>query len=245
MAIISSIGVPRKIILSLSKFLDEKIELLNTKVAVNERSFQIWGREKFIIKEGGRGILKNLNLSEEFLNIYETTEPLAYYSYNKNFPQKVLIIENKDTFYSMRRYMIEGKNIIFGEDISTLIYGGGKNIYKTFKDFEFCVEPYLLNKNNEILYLGDLDYEGIIIYEGIYEIFKESFNIKPFVKGYEFMIQKYFKENISLPKTKEGQNRNIKNIFLKEFSEQYGEAISYILSSDKYIPQEILNISDF
>jgi hypothetical protein len=35
----------RKIILSLSKFLDEKIELLNTKVAVNERSFQMWGIE--------------------------------------------------------------------------------------------------------------------------------------------------------------------------------------------------------
>lgn len=235
----------RKFILVFSRFLDEKIDLLNTQTAVNERSFQIWGREKFLIKEGGWKILKNLNFKEEFLNVYQTTEPLAYYSRHKNSPQKILIIENKDTFYSMRRHMIKGGSSIFGEDISTLIYGCGKNIYKTFRDFQFCVEPYLLHKDNEILYLGDLDYEGIIIYEGLYEIFKDNFTIKPFIKGYEFMIDKYIKENISLPNTKSGQNRNIRDIFIREFSEGYIKTIIDILRGDKYIPQEILNISDF
>ncbi|MCB2288286.1 DUF2220 domain-containing protein [Clostridium sp. CS001] len=232
-------------ILSLSRFLDEKVELLNTQVSANERSFQIWGREKFLNKEGGKRILKNLNLSEEFLNIYDTTQPLAYYSYSKNSPQKILILENKDTFYSMRKHLINGGSKIFGEEISTLIYGGGKNIYKTFKDFELCVEPYLLHKDNEILYLGDLDYEGIIIYEGLHEVFKGGFNIKTFVKGYEFMIDKFIKENISLPNTKEGQNRNIGEVFLSEFTQEYRDVIINMLNSNKYIPQEILNIGDF
>ncbi len=235
----------RKFILSLSKFLDERIELLNTEVAANERSFQIWEREKFLNKEGGKRILKNLNLPEEFLNIYDTTQPLSYYSYSKNSPQKILIIENKDTFYSMRKHLIKENNKIFSAEIFTLIYGEGKNIYKTFKDFELCAEPYLLHKDNEILYLGDLDYEGIIIYEWLYEIFKDSFNIKPFVRGYEVMLDKFMLENISLPDTKEGQNRNIGEVFLREFTGEYRDVIMNILSSNKYIPQEILNIGDF
>jgi len=140
---------------------------------------------------------------------------------------------------------IKGSNTIFSEKISTLIYGGGKNIYRTFKDFELCVEPYLLHKDNEILYLGDLDYEGIIIYEGLYKIFKGNFNIKPFVEGYESMLDKFIKENISLPNTKVGQNRNIGEAFLKEFTVEYRDVIINILSSNKYIPQEILNIGDF
>ncbi|OFI05969.1 hypothetical protein CLOACE_13500 [Clostridium acetireducens DSM 10703] len=235
----------RNYVIKLSKFLDEKQELLNTEVSANERSFQIWGREKFLIKEGGKRILKNLNVSGKFLNIYSTTEPLAYYSHHKNSPQKILIIENKDTFYSMRKHMIKGNNNILGEEISTLIYGGGKSIYKTFKDFEYCVEPYLLHRCNKILYLGDLDYEGIIIYEGLYEIFKDNFNIKPFVKGYKFMIDKYIKENMILPDTKEGQNRNIGKIFIEEFTVEYKNKILDILEGGKYIPEEILNISDF
>ncbi|MBU3216017.1 DUF2220 domain-containing protein [Clostridium estertheticum] len=235
----------RKFILSLSKFLNESINLLNTQVSANERSFQIWQREKFLNREGGKRILKNLNLSIEFLNIYDTTEPLSYYSYSKTSPQKILILENKDTFYSMRKHLIKGSNVIFGEEISTLIYGGGKNIYRTFEDFDVCAEPYLINKKNEILYLGDLDYEGIIIYEGLYKIFKDAFNIKPFIKGYASMIDKFSNGNIILPNTKDGQNRNIGHVFTMEFNDVYRAIIMSILTSNKYIPQEILNISDF
>ncbi|HEY8889673.1 MAG TPA: Wadjet anti-phage system protein JetD domain-containing protein [Clostridium sp.] len=235
----------RVFVLALSRFLDESINLLNTQISANERSFQIWQREKFLNREGGKRILNNLNLSSQFLNIYDTTQPLSYYSYSKTSPQKILILENKDTFYSMRKHLINGSNKIFGDEISTLIYGGGKNIYRTFEDFEVCAEPYLMDKKNEILYLGDLDYEGIIIYEGLYKIFKENFNIKPFVKGYASMIDKFINENIGLPNTKDGQNRNIGQVFTMEFTQIYRDIIINILSSDKYIPQEILNISDF
>ena len=75
--------------------------------------------------------------------------------------------------------------------------------------------------------------------------FKENFNIKPFVKGYESMIDKFINENISLPNTKDGQNRNIGQVFTMEFTLKYRDIIMNILTSNKYIPQEILNISDF
>ena len=234
----------REYILALSKFLDFKMDLLETQVSMNERSFQIWAREKFLQKEGGKTILKNLSLSEDYLNYYDTFEPLAYYCRHKETPQNLLIIENKDTFYTFRRHIINGEHSILGEDITTIIYGGGKNINKSFKDFKLSVEPHVSYEENNIYYLGDLDYEGIIIYEGLYKVFKDKYKIKPFIKGYKAMLDKYEKEGIILPFCKEGQNKNIGDEFINCFSEIYRNKILDILQSDKYIPQEILTIGD-
>ena len=231
-------------ILLLSNFLDNNMDKLNSKVSINERSFQIFAREKFISKEGGKTLLNSVGIDEGFLNIYETTEPLAYYSKDKLTPQNILIIENKDTFYSMRNFIINNRNI-FDTEISTIIYGGGKSIYKSFKDFEFCVEDYLLHKENKLLYLGDLDFEGILIYENLAEIFENRFNITPFIKGYMAMLQKYKHMDVVLPISKEKQNKNIKSNFLNNFDHNTKENILEILNNGKYIPQEILNVDDF
>ena len=94
-----------------------------------------------------------------------------------------------------------------------------------------------------MFYFGDLDYEGIIIYENFYKKYKEKYNIKLFVEGYKKMIDK-IKDIKGLPETKEGQNRNINNYFLQEFSLEYREKINEILKKDLYIPQEIINIID-
>ncbi|MCT8975908.1 DUF2220 domain-containing protein [Clostridium sp. CX1] len=234
----------REYILKLSDFITNKQQLLKEPVSMNERSFQIWGREKFLQKEGGKTIVKNLGLELEELNYYDTSEPLAYYSKSTKAPQKVLIIENKDTYYTMRRHLISGGESILEEDISTLIYGGGKNVSKAFKDYKISVEDYVSDSGNTILYFGDLDYEGIVIYEGLYELFSKEYNIAPFIKGYKKMIDKAKADKICLPKTKEGQNRNISQVFLREFDREYRDEIEKILKDDLYIPQEIVNITD-
>ncbi|WP_244832998.1 Wadjet anti-phage system protein JetD domain-containing protein [Clostridium sp. BJN0001] len=234
----------RKYILMLSDFLNNKEELLSETVSMNERSFQIWRREKFLQKEGGKTIVKNLGLELSYLNYYDTSEPLAYYSKSKEVPQKILILENKDTYYTMRRHLISGGKKILGEYISTLIYGGGKNINKAFKDYKISVEDYVSNGKNRILYFGDLDYEGIIIYESLFKLFSKEYNITPFVNGYKKMIDKAKEEEISLPKTKEGQNKHINEIFLREFDNNYRLQIEKILKDGFFIPQEIVNITD-
>jgi len=234
----------REYILKLSDFIKNKQNLLKEAVSMNERSFQIWGREKFLQKEGGKTIVKNLGMKLEELNYYDTSEPLAYYSKCKEIPQKILLIENKDTYYTMRRHLIGGGENILGEDISTLIYGGGKNINKAFKDYKISVEDYVSDSRNTILYFGDLDYEGIVIYEGLYELFGKEYNIIPFINGYKKMVDKAKIESICLPKTKEGQNKNISEIFLKEFDKEYRSQIEKILKDGLYIPQEIVNITD-
>jgi len=233
-------------ILLLSDYLTKYKACLNTSETINERSFEIFRREKFLDREGGIELLSRLGISAHDLNFYKTSEPMSYYSHQKQTPQNFLIIENKDTFYSMRRYLISGKEEILGLKTGTLIYGGGKAIYKTFEDYVSFVEPYFADKNNQVYYFGDLDYEGILIYETLAEKYKSSTKLILFVQGYERMLEKSEKFGIdALPDTKEGQNRNIKDTFFSFFKKDAQEKIRKILESGKYIPQEIINETDY
>lgn len=234
----------REWVLMLNDYLKNHKEHLQYQESVNERSFEIWGREKFLTRERGWRILKRCGLDMEFLNVYGTTEPLAYYSYTREVPQNLLILENKDTFYSMRRHLLEGKLQILGMDIGTLIYGAGKGILRSFCDFDICVEPYMKIPENRIYYFGDLDYEGIGIYEMLAEAVEGQWEIIPFIPAYEVMLKKGSRMP-KLPDTKEQQNRNIKERFYDYFPVEIVEKMKKLLEADKYIPQEILNITDF
>ena len=240
-------------------------------VSLNERSFQIWGREKFLQREQGRAVLAHCGVTLDQLGVYGTTEPLAYYSCSRQVPQTVLILENKDTFYSMRRHLL-GKTplrSIFDTEISTVIYGAGKGILRSFEDFRFCVEAHVNDPRNRILYFGDLDYEGIGIYERLAALFasgdtgmsttsaenpasevpdglEDIRGIRPFVQAYEKMLEKAAKWGTELlPETSPGQNRNLSGLFFQYYSESAGKRMRQILEADRYIPQEILNITDF
>lgn len=234
----------RKWVLLLNKYLKERRELLESRESVNERSFEIWNREKFLTREQGKRILKRCGQEMDFLKVYETTEPLSYYSHTRDVPQKLLILENKDPFYSMRQHLIAGNHKILGESIGTLIYGAGKRILKSFQDFDLCVEPYMKAEGNRIFYFGDLDYEGIGIYESLAGLCRDSWKIVPFVPAYDAMMKKAGQCG-DLPEMKERQNRNIRDEFFSYFTPESAEAMRRILEAGRYIPQEILNISDF
>ena len=202
---LESYEADRTWVLELNQYLKNKKKTLQFKVSVNERSFEIWGQEKFLSRGQGKRILNRCGLELSFFNIYETTEPLAYYSRTRNIPQNLLILENKDTFFSMRRHLLEGNEEILGIKIDTLIIG---------------------------------------IYENLAELFNEGWKIIPFMAGYEKLLDKAVKA-VSIPETKERQNRNIKNIFFSYFSTERIKQMKEILEKGRYVPQEILNISDF
>lgn len=224
-------------------FLQEQEPVLP--ISKNERSFQIWGREKFLQLEQGRKILKRCGVEPSQLAYYETSEPLACYSSHRRTPQNLLILENKDTFYSMRRHLLEQQEKIFKVPFGTLIYGAGKGILRSFQDFSFCVEPYMRAEENQIYYFGDLDYEGIGIYERLAESFeRQQYQIQPFTQAYEKMLEKAQAAR-ELPMTKEKQNRRISERFFSFFTDQTVNRMKEILESDRYIPQEILNICDW
>lgn len=233
----------REWVLALNRFLIEQPQQLETVISKNERSFQIWCYEKFLDKEG-KNVLKHLKFPMEQLNIYTASEPLAYFSYEKNIGQNVLLIENRDTFCTIRRLMLEQGNILFGIPIGTVVYGAGKRMYKSYQDFDLSVEPYVSDRSNTILYFGDMDYEGIGIYEKVYEILSTKYEVKLFVNVYKRMLEKA-QLCITLPDMKEKQNNNVKDFFFHAFTREEQEKMKSILKDGKYIPQEILHAGDF
>lgn len=233
----------RKWVLMLNAYLKERKGLLNQPESINERSFEIWGQEKFLKKGSGIRILKNCGILPEALNYYDTIEPLAVYTHTRKVPQNLLLLENKDTFYSMRHHLLEENKTILGMEIGTLIYGAGKGILKSFQNFSICAEPYMQNRENKIYYFGDLDYEGIGIYEKLAKLFQSKYEILPFSHGYIKMLEKA--KGRILPETKKQQNRNITESFFSFFAPDTVSKMRKILEMEWYIPQEILNISDF
>ena len=236
----------RKWVLLLNQYLKTNRSELQIPKSMNERSFEIWHREKFLKEEQGKKILKRCGISLEELNLYETTEPLAYYVHTREVPQNMLIEENKDTIYSMRRQLLTGNNFILGKSIGTLIYGAGKGIFRSFQDFSLCAEPYMREQENTIYYFGDIDYEGIAIYESLASLFDKECRMEPFTEGYLKMQEKA--EVIGeeqLPPMKAGQNQNIGTQFLESFPKDRADKMQQILKNGRYIPQEILSIEDF
>ena len=228
----------------LSDYLYRHSDALKIRVSRNERSFEIWGEEKFLTEGAGKTILNHCMLSEDILNCYSTVEPFACYIVNRSVPQKILILENKDPFYGMRRHLQSGNDSILGTSIGTLIYGAGKRVISTFTDFLISAEEYMTSPSNELLYFGDLDYEGIGIYENLARNNKSIGSIKPFIPAYNAMLDKV--EDISfLPWTKEKQNRNISEFFFLFFEPEIVQKMKDILDEGRYIPQEILNVTDY
>lgn len=237
----------RPFVLQLSDYLRNHSEDLETEISENERSFAIWQKEKFLQKGAGFRILKNCGIDPSLLSFYPTSEPLAYYSADRSAGQNILMIENKDTFFSMRKALLNGRSEILATPVGTLIYGAGKGIWKSLDDFELCVEPYMRDPGNHYLYFGDLDFEGIGIYDKVQEIFRAAGrNIAPFTAAYQKMLDKAEAFGIDhLPKTKINQNHNIRDEFFTCFSSKTAQEMRTILESGRYIPQEILNILDF
>ena len=116
----------RGFVLALSAFLTTKQAWLEQAMSCNERSFQIWHDEKFLDEKGGRTLLAHCGLSARDLNFYETAEPLPAFTLERSTPQDVLILENLDSFYSLRRLLSQGTERLLGRRFGTLIWGRKK-----------------------------------------------------------------------------------------------------------------------
>ena len=230
----------------LDAFLRYNTEALSSAVSVNERSFQIFGREKFLSQGGGKTLLAHCGIDPALLRMVRTAEPFAAYAGDRTVPQNALILENKDPFYGMRTHLLSGYRDILGVPVGTLIYGAGKRVVASFQDFSISAEPYLKDPRNQLLYFGDLDWEGILIYETLAKSFEkaEGRRIAPFVPAYLAMLKKA--ETVpTLPETREGQVRRESGLFFSFFSETDTAQMTGILTAGRYIPQEILNGSDY
>ena len=224
----------KSIILPINDFISKKCKASTNKeeLTLNERSYQIYKNEKML--KANEDIIKKLGLNYKELNCYETYEPFFYYineNYNeKNTEKLILIIENKDTFWTIEK-AIKKLNL---NHIYTVIYGEGKKILKSFS----FINELNINGKYQIQYFGDIDFEGINIYEALKEKYKK-YEISAYKIGYEAML----KIENEPQKIRTAQTINIEKIneFLKEFSPEYQEKLTKIFESKKYIPQEVFN----
>ncbi len=235
----------REYVLRLNEFMNNLGDHIKTEISENERSFQIWQKEKMFEKGNGFTILARCGINPDMLNMYKTTEPLAYYKTGTSFPGNIIIVENEDPYYGLRRYLGDGNKTVFGIPVSAVIYGAGHRFTSMVKDINISLESRMTSPENEYLYFGDLDYVGISIFENSRK--NADIEIKPFKEAYIAMLDKKERlyDDSDMPDTKSGQQDRMKGTFLSYFSEKDQKRICEFLEKRKYIPQEILNTEDY
>ncbi|NLM21712.1 MAG: hypothetical protein GX207_08205 [Peptococcaceae bacterium] len=228
----------------LSKYLWDQPSLLKQPMSRKERSFSIWGKEKML--DGHlplvREVLRFNGLPEDFLNYYDTPEPFFDYVRERSAPMTILIVENKDTWFTLRKLMQETeKSNLAGTKIQVLIYGEGNKITKPGALTGYLKEMYGLDTplQAHILYFGDIDYEGIRLY---YRTGKANsdLNILPFSRLYQKMIQLAAGRDLPCSPDTRQIEVDLQDFLNKIGLSPAGNKLEF-LQRGRYIPQEILN----
>ena len=245
----------QRYLLALDAFLKDphQRESLGEAISVNERSFQIFNDEKFLLSDRGRIFLQRIGRILTDLSCYMTTEPFFYMDYrsrgNKlntsSYPDSsytALIVENKDTFYSIKRAWQVGNRSIGGVPFDLLIYGEGRKIVGSFA---FAQEiPDLVLETMRVYYFGDLDPEGLDIFGSLVAAFP-LISIKPFTYCYQALLQ-LFGRDAPLRREKDQKLRAVhEETFLSYFTPELSQEIQALIHSKKYIPQEGLSYAFF
>ncbi|MFZ5987940.1 MAG: Wadjet anti-phage system protein JetD domain-containing protein [Bacillota bacterium] len=225
----------RGYILMLSQYLLDSLtsKSLKYRCTMNERSFEIFNDEKFL-ESGGKVLLKRLGLTLQDLNCYKTLEAFFYILFKPKERLNILIIENKDTFYSVLKYLERKPDKkLYGISIDMLIYGEGKKIVNSFS---FLNEVAMGTPIDRVYYFGDLDFEGI----GIFNSLASKYG-KHLVVPHTSLYKELLASAKTPPPLKTNQSEIYLDLFLMYFDEDSKGKITEILYNGKYIPQEALN----
>lgn len=198
-----------------------------THITVNERSYQLFKNEK-LLKEK-ENVLSKLGIGFETLNCYDTYEPFFCYI-NPSFHGKeksVIIIENKDTFWSTKK-AIEGNSNVY-----MVIYGEGKKILKSFS----YIKEFGISNTDKILYFGDIDYEGINICMSLIHAYPK-YNIQILKNAYKRCLE--LEDNLQKVHHNQNRAKHYMEEFCKGFDTSSQEKLKYMFENNCYIPQEIL-----
>jgi len=234
----------RDIVDGLSHYLWYAKELLEAPMSRKERSFSIWGREKMIDEKYAllKEVLKFNGLEKKILNFYDTPEPFFEYVHARPELITVLILENKDTWFTFRKRMQEtGNSTLAGVQVDVLLYGEGNKISKpgALEDFNTAMLGGRSVQTTRFLYLGDLDHEGIRLFFRARDA-NPQLNLTPFAQLYNLMLE--LAVSRELPRSLD--NRGFEAP-LEEFTILLGldrsDELKSFLKKGRYIPQEIIN----
>lgn len=208
-------------------------------VTVNERSFEVFGYEKWLLSVHGQKFMQRIKITLDDLWCYQTYEPFFFFALKAadgSEKLNVLIVENKDTFFSLKKLLQDGICTWNGITFHLLIYGEGRKIQKSFSFF-WELEQYR-HCETTFYYFGDLDPEGILIW---FDLQKDiDVEVKPFTYFYEALFEKFAS---TAPKLHSGQTLSKEAVaaFLDGFRLQNVTNIRRMLEQRCYLPQEGLN----
>ena len=225
------------ILLDLNNYMRNKDEYKN--LSMNEVSYELFGYEKAMTKgiEGKASeVMGKIGLNEDNIGCRVKYSPLLNTIfkgfYNKNI-RNILVVENLETYWTLNRFLRENQTYI-----DMLIFGEGYSIVKNFTG----IIQYGVRNQDNILYYGDIDLEGICIYSLLKNKFIE-FNIKPHISLYKSLLNSGKSKGInkSLSQNQSVPNEDDMSEFLSHFEGNEKIELEYILKKRLYIPQESLN----
>ncbi len=265
----------RRYVLQLSDYLKHCADRLARRISLRERCFEIWQFEKCYDEQpfqgesfNARDVLKHCGMTLDDLNVYRTVEPVPAFSLRYSTPQTVLIVENSDTFFSFWSYLSsrpaspassEPRPVgptsstpttptLFSTPIDSIVYGSGNKVTALGSHFSEALPAYLRCPANRFLYLGDLDDEGIAIFDALRRGLAGTVSIRPFREGYTAMARKARAmrgRGLLMPRMKERQRSGNIDDFLAVLPDDAHDEVRRTLAEGRYIPQEILSDDDY
>lgn len=222
------------------QYIDNIYNFLKTKdsrpwLSCEERCLELFKDEKFLDNKDAQ-ILKRLNVSYDDLKMKKYGHMFVYWNRGTPNIENIIILENHSTFFSYKRAAMEGRSI-FGFKPDALIYGEGKKIIKSFLFLEEIADI----EKAKVLYFGDIDPEGFMIYRLLKEKYKNvdiSLQLGAYKALLQFADRKHFFEG-------QTENEGNVNYVLDELYSNNYEAQGYKIKDlfvNKYrIPQEYIN----
>lgn len=228
----------RAVIECLSAYLfgDKDVTFISRK----ERSFEIFGHEKTLDDSMVKALLRKLQITESELRFYDTPE----YCFHDYIPVRkehmmLLICENKDIWFNIRRRMFEdGVKGLFGIPIDGVVYGEGNKVSDRTGALEEYVK-FMGEPDVKFLYWGDIDREGFDIFRRTKDA-NDRLDISLFVPGYKKMIERA--KNIELEDSPSSKKQSMRfDDLINEFSDDERNFLTDIFENNKLIPQEIIS----
>ena len=208
-------------------------------VSRKERSFEIFGEEKQLDDSGFQRVLSKLSVHAERLAYYDTPGDTFYDFIPAQKPRmSILICENKDIWYNLRRMMFEQKKtVLWGHKIDGVLYGQGNQVtspaaLSNYTKFLNLVEP-------QYFYWGDIDREGFNIFLRLRQV-NPTLSISMFISGYKAMLR--LAEGKVMPYSHDHRNR------MENYSPIYAlfpactrSVLKEIMEENIRVPQEIVS----
>ena len=185
------------------------------------------------------GFLENLGIDSQVLGYYDTPE----FCFNDYIPVQnphmvLLICENKDIWFNIRRVMFEQKRFtLFGVRLDGVVYGCGNKVSQ--KEALTSYTHFMGTDDVTYLYWGDIDRAGLDIYLSLSEG-NPDLDIRLFVPAYEEML--HLAQNRTIPDSDDERlhHKDYSNV-LTQLSSQGQLWMEESIRLNKRIPQEIIS----